>query len=204
MTEQERMLAGELYFAGDRTLTAARLRAKALCRRYNETAPDDLGAREAILRDLLGKAGRDCCIEPTFRCDYGAQITIGDHFFANYDCIFLDVAPITIGDHVFLGPRVCLYTAGHPTVPEVRDLELEFGLPITIGSSVWIGGNTVVLPGVTIGGGSVVAAGSVVTGDIPSGVIAAGNPCKVLRPLTDADREKWEARRRAYVQSKEA
>ncbi|MDD3347802.1 sugar O-acetyltransferase [Oscillibacter sp.] len=198
MTESERMRAGALYYAGDEALSAARLAAKELIWRYNATAPADWEGRTAILRQLLGHLGEESWIETPFRCDYGSQIRIGDHFFANYDCIFLDVASITIGDHVFFGPRVCLYTAGHPTVPEVRDLELEFGSPIVIGNSVWIGGNTVVLPGVSIGSGTVVAAGSVVTRDLPEDVLAAGNPCKVLRALTEGDRAKWETLRAAY------
>lgn len=203
MTEQENMLTGRLYDAGDPELSAARDRAKRLTWRYNQLDPTDWAGRTAILRQLLGHLGEDSWIEPSFRCDYGAQISIGDHVFANYDCIFLDVAPITIGDHVLLGPRACLYTAGHPTVPEVRDTGLEYGLPITIEDSVWIGGSTTILPGVTIGRGSVVAAGSVVTQDIPAGVIAAGDPCRVLRPLTEADRAKWEARRREYEAGRE-
>ena len=140
MTEQERMLAGTLYFAGDEALTAARLRAKHLLRQYNTADPAEDARRTAILRELFGALGEDCWIEPTFRCDYGSQITVGDHFFANYDCIFLDVAPISIGSHVMLGPRVCLYTAGHPTDAAVRDLGLEYGHPITLGDSVWLGG----------------------------------------------------------------
>ena len=203
MTEQERMLTGRLYHAGDAALSAARDRAKHLTWRYNQMDPTDWDGRTALLCKLLGCLGADSWIEPPFRCDYGTQITIGDHFFANYDCIFLDVAPIRIGAHVMFGPRVCLYTAGHPTVPEVRDTGLEFGLPITIGDSVWIGGNTVVLPGVTIGSGTIIAAGSVVTKDIPSGVIAAGNPCRILREITEADRETWEARHLEYQVSRE-
>ena len=200
MTEQERMIAGRLYYPGDEVLSKARDRAKRLTWRYNQLDPTDWEGRTALLRELLGHLGEDSWIEPSFRCDYGVNITVGDGVFVNYDCIFLDVAPITIGSHVLLGPRVCLYTAGHPTTPEVRDTGLEFGLPITIGDSVWIGGNTVVCPGVTIGSGSLIAAGSVVTRDIPSRVIAAGNPCRVLRPLTDADRAKWEAQRQEYGQ----
>lgn len=192
MTEQERMLSGRLYFAGDEALAAARLRARELTWQFNHSAWDAFDQRTAILRKLFAALGENCWIEPTFRCDYGSQITVGSHFYANYDCIFLDVAPITIGDHVFLGPRVCLYTAGHPTVPEVRNTELEYGRPIAIGDNVWLGGSTVVLPGVSIGSGTVVAAGSVVTRSLPPGVIAAGNPCRVLRPITDADRAKWE------------
>lgn len=146
-----------------------------------------------MLRQLLGKMGEGCWIEPPFRCDYGSQVSLGDHVYANYDCIFLDVAPITIGSHVFLGPRVSLFAAGHPLDAGVRDLELEFGRPITIGDSVWLGGNVTVLAGVTIGDGTVVAAGSVVTKDLPAGVVAAGNPCRVLRAITADDRAVWEA-----------
>ncbi len=149
-------------------------------------------------RPCWGHVGTQCWIEAPFHCDYGTQITIGDHFFANYDCIFLDVAPIVIGNHVFLGPRVSLYTAGHPLTAQIRNLELEFGKPITIGDSVWIGGDTTVLPGVTIGPETVVAAGSVVTKDLPGGVIAAGNPCRVLRPLSEEDRAFWLAQLEAY------
>lgn len=202
MTEQELMLAGTLYNAGNEALTAARRRAQTLCWRYNQTAPDQLSEREAILRELLGHMGKDCWIEPTFRCDYGTQITLGDYFYANYDCIFLDVAPITIGSRVLMGPRVGLYTAGHPTAPEVRNLGLEFGHPITIGDDVWIGGNAVLCPGVTVESGSIIAAGAVVTRDIPSGVIAGGNPCRVLRPINDTDHLKWQTALREYQQSR--
>lgn len=203
MTELELMLSGKLYHSGDETLVQTRRRAQKLCWDFNQTPPDAPEVRMAILNQLLGSIGENSWIEPTFRCDYGANTYIGSHFYANYDCIFLDVAPIHIGNDVFMAPRVCLYTAGHPTTPEVRNMELEFGLPITIGDSVWIGGNVVVLPGVTIGSGSVIAAGSVVTKDVPSGVIAGGNPCHVLRPLTDDDRAKWEAQRQEYEQDKQ-
>ena len=198
MTEKERMLTGRLYNAGDPELTKLRLRAKELCRAFNDAPAADIAGRETALRQLLGGIGKGCWIEPPFRCDYGTQITLGDHVYMNYDCIFLDVAPITIGSHVFLGPRVSLFAAGHPLDAGVRDQELEFGAPITIGSSVWLGGNVTVLAGVTIGDGTVVAAGSVVTKDLPAGVVAAGNPCRVLRAITDADRAAWEARRAAY------
>ena len=195
MTERERMLSGQLYDAGDETLTAARGRAKRLTWRYHQLDPTDWDSRTQILQELLGHLGEDSWIEPPFRCDYGTQISIGDHFFANYDCIFLDVAPITIGNRVMFGPRVCLYTAGHPLAAATRNTGLEFGKPIAIGDDVWLGGNVVVLPGVTIGAGTVVAAGSVVRRDLPPHVLAAGNPCQVLRPITEADRLKWEAQK---------
>ena len=150
------------------------------------------------MQELLGSVGEDVVIMPPFRCDYGTQIEIGDHFFANYDCLFLDVCSIKIGNHVMLGPRVCLYTAAHPLSAEVRDTGLEYGKPITIGNSVWIGGNVIVNPGVTIGNDVVIGAGSVVTHDLPDGVIAAGNPCRVLRPLTEEDRQFWRARQQEW------
>ena len=195
MTERERMLSGQLYDAGDETLTAARGRAKRLTWRYHQLDPTDWDSRTQILQELLGHLGEDSWIEPPFRCDYGTQISIGDHFFANYDCIFLDVAPITIGKRGMFGPRVCLYTAGHPLDAATRNTGLEFGKPIAIGDDVWLGGNVVVLPGVTIGAGTVVAAGSVVRRDLPPHVLAAGNPCQMLRPITEADRLKWEAQK---------
>ena len=195
MTERERMLSGQLYDAGDETLTAARGRAKRLTWRYHQLDPTDWDSRTQILQELLGHLGEDSWIEPPFRCDYGTQISIGDHFFANYDCIFLDVAPITIGNRVMFGPRVCLYTAGHPLDAATRNTGLEFGKPIAIGDDVWLGGNVVVLPGVTIGAGTVVAAGSVVRRELPPHVLAAGNPCQVLRSITEADRLKWEAQK---------
>ena len=195
MTERERMLSGQLYDAGDETLTAARGRAKRLTWRYHQLDPTDWDSRTQILQELLGHLGEDSWIEPPFRCDYGTQISIGDHFFANYDCIFLDVAPITIGNRVMFGPRVCLYTAGHPLDAATRNTGLEFGKPIAIGDDVWLGGNVVVLPGVTIGAGTVVAAGSVVRRDLPPHVLAAGNHCQVLRSITEADRLKWEAQK---------
>lgn len=202
MTEWERMVAGEIYFPGDTALLEARQRARVLCRQYNDALPEEDELREEILHRLLGSVGKDCWIEPTLRCDYGCNITVGDTFYANYDCVFLDAAPITIGNNVLVAPRVCFYTAGHPIAPSVRNTGLEFAAPITVEDDVWIGGNVTVLPSVTIGRGTIVAAGSVVTKDLPAGVIAAGNPCRVLRAITDADRALWEARRDAYQRGK--
>lgn len=202
MTEWERMVAGEIYFPGDTALLEARQQARVLCRQYNDALPEEDELREEILHRLLGSVGKDCWIEPTLRCDYGCNITVGDTFYANYDCVFLDAAPITIGNNVLVAPRVCFYTAGHPIAPSVRNTGLEFAAPITVEDDVWIGGNVTVLPGVTIGKGTIVAAGSVVTKDLPAGVIAAGNPCRVLRAITDADRALWEARRDAYQRGK--
>lgn len=191
MTEKERMLSGKLYKADDPELRAGDMRKWKLTQRLNQTT--DVDEVRAIFRELLGAIGPDFWIQPPFYCDYGSNIHIGDHFYANYGCVILDPGEVFIGDHVFLAPHVSLYTAAHPIDAEVRNAELEYALPIRIGSSVWIGGNTVVCPGVTIGDNVVIGAGSVVTHDVPSGVVAAGNPCKVLRPITDADRDKWQA-----------
>ena len=198
MNEQAKMLAGKLYTAQDPQLAEEHRRALRLTRRYNMTEEDQTEEREALMQELLGSVGEDVVIMPPFRCDYGTQIEIGDHFFFFFFCLFLDVCSIKIGDHVMLGPRVCLYTAAHPLSAEVRDTGLEYGKPITIGHSVWIGGNVIVNPGVTIGNDVVIGAGSVVTRDLPDGVIAAGNPCRVLRPLTEEDRQFWRARQQEW------
>lgn len=189
MTEKERMLSGKLYKADDPELRAGDMRKWKLTQRLNQTT--DVEEARAIYRELLGSIGEGFWIQPPFYCDYGSNIYIGDHFYANYGCVILDPAEVTIGDHVFLAPRVSIYTATHPIDAEVRNAELEYAPPIRIGSSVWIGGNAVICPGVTIGDNVVIGAGSVVTHDIPSGVVAAGNPCKVLRNITSADRERW-------------
>lgn len=203
MTEKERMLAGKLYIAQGDEIVGGILRARQLVRSFNDSDELAFERRDEILRELLRHVGEGSSINPPFRCDYGSNISVGDHFFANYDCIFIDVCPITIGDNVFFGPRVCLYTAGHPVDAEVRNMNLEYGKPITIGSNVWFGGNVVVNPGVTIGDNVVIGSGSVVTRDIPSGVIAAGSPCRVLREITDADRTYWNQLKDEYLTSKE-
>ena len=198
MTEQEKRLAGRLYHPGDPELAEARMRAKRLCRRLDTLDPDDFQGRDAVIRELFGSAGKDAWVESGFRCDYGTQITVGDYFYANYDCVFLDIAPITIGDRAYIAPRVCVYTVNHPMVPEARNTDLEYGRPVTIEDNVWIGGNAVILPGGTIGEGAVIAAGAVVNRDIPPRVLAGGNPCRVIRALTEEDRRKWEAALREY------
>ena len=196
MTEKERMLAGKLYRANDPELLAGDRRKWELTRRLDQTTdPEEV---RAILRELLGSIGRNFWIQPPFYCDYGSNIHIGDHFFANYGCVILDPGEVTIGDHVFLAPRVSIYTATHPIDAGVRDSELEYAKPVRIGSSVWIGGNSVINPGVTIGDNVVVGSGSVVTKDLPSGVIAAGNPCRVLRKITREDRLYWAAQAAEY------
>lgn len=196
MTDKERMLAGKLYLASDPELVADHRRRDELQRKLNTA----VGGKEilAAAKELLGAMGEDSWIQPPFYCDYGSHIRVGRHFYANFDCIILDVCDVTIGDDVFLAPRVCIYTATHPIDAATRNSELEYGKPVTIGSSVWIGGNTVLCPGVAIGDNVVIGAGSVVTHDIPSGVVAAGNPCRVLRPITDAEAAHWQALAKEY------
>lgn len=198
MTEKERMISGRLYRADDPELLAGRARARVLTERFNAVLEADKAQREAILRELLGSVGERIYMEPIFHCDYGYNICVGDNFYANYDCIILDVAPVTIGHNVFFAPRVGVYTAGHPIDAGVRNEELEFGKPITIGDDVWIGGNVVINPGVTIGSDVVIGSGSVVTRDIPDHVIAVGNPCRVLRSITQEDRAYWLKLREEY------
>lgn len=160
-----------------------------LVRRYNKTVPMNMVVMYPLLKKLLGHIGTMSYIEPPFRCDYGSHIFIGDHFFANYNFTAIDVMPIHIGDHCMIGPNVSLITAGHPIHPEMRKTGLEYGKPITIGSNVWIGGSVVVNPGITIGENVVIGSGSVVTKDIPPNVVAAGNPCRVIRPVTEEDKK---------------
>jgi maltose O-acetyltransferase len=177
VSEKERMLTGELYDASDPELTAARARARELLARFNAQPG------RALLEELLASVGRDATIEPPFHCDYGFNISVGDGFYANVNCVFLDCAPISIGDRVLFGPAVQLYAATHPVDAATRRSELECALPITIGDDVWIGGGAIVLPGVTIGDRAVIGAGSVVTTEIPTDVVAVGNPCRPLREL---------------------
>lgn len=139
------------------------------------------------IRGILGKTGKNPMILPPFHCDYGTNIEVGDNFFANYNFTVLDVAKVTIGDNVFVAPNVSIYTAGHPIHPKARNSMYEYGISVTIGSDCWIGGNVVICPGVNIGSGTVIGAGSVVTHDIPANVVAAGNPCRVIRQITDED-----------------
>lgn len=183
MTEREKMLAGEFYTASDPELVALRQNARRLTRLYNATTEEEPQRRAELLAELLGKSGKNVFIEPTFRCDYGCNILAGENFYANFDCIILDVATVTIGDNVKFGPRVCVYTAGHPTDAQTRNALLEFGKPVNIGNNVWIGGSAVILPGVTIGDNTVIGAGAVVAKDIPANVVAVGNPCRVVREV---------------------
>ena len=196
--EYERMLSGELYIADDPYLKEHSLKRRRLVQEINRSDYDEFDKREALFRELFGSFGEGSYIEPPFRADYGCNTYIGRNFYANTDCIFLDVARITIGDRVFFGPRVGLYTPYHPIDAAVRASGPEGARPITIGNDVGCGGSVVVCPGVTIGDDVVIGAGSVVTKDIPSHSVAVGNPCHVIRKITDADREYWEGKAAEY------
>lgn len=176
------MLAGEPYNAWDEELYALRIECRKTLQRLNNAIPDSAEWREAI--DQLIPQSQGAYLEPPFRCDYGANITLGKNFYANFNCVVLDVAPVVIGDNVLFAPNVQIYTAGHPLDVKSRVEEgIEFGTPISIGNNVWLGGGVIVCPGVTIGDNSVIGAGSVVTKDVPANVVAAGNPCRVIRAL---------------------
>lgn len=180
--ETDRMLAGQLYDPGAAELVAARERARDLCRELNLSREADQQQRRRILTQLFGSGGDSVLLQPPFYCDYGAHIHMGEKVYFNFNCVILDVCEIRIGDLTCFGPAVQIYAATHPLDYQQRRLQ-EFGKPVTIGSDVWVGGAAVICPGVTIGSRTVIGAGSVVTRDIPDGVLAAGNPCRVIREL---------------------
>lgn len=182
-TQKERMLAGELYLASDPELVADHGRAQAILAEFNATRADDVPALTRLLARLLGRLGEGAIVKPAFRCDYGFNLSIGARSFVNYDCVMLDCNRIDIGEEVQIGPGVHIYTATHPLDPATRCSGLEAAHPVTIGNGVWLGGRAVVCPGVTIGDNTVVGAGSVVTRDLPPGVLALGSPCRIVRNL---------------------
>jgi maltose O-acetyltransferase len=183
-SEREKMLAGELYDALDPELVAARNRARDLCQVLNASREGDPELRRFICTQLFGKGGQTVWIQPPFYCDYGSNIELGDRVFFNFNCIVLDVCRVTIGNYTMFGPAVQILTPMHPLNAELRRKQ-EYGKPIEIGSDVWVGGGALILPGVRIGSRSVIGAGSVVTREIPDGVFAAGNPCRVIREFAD-------------------
>lgn len=189
MTEKQKMMRQELYDANnDPELLAERLRAKKLCHTFNQLDPADVQQQTDILHELLGSIKGTCQILAPFWCDYGYNIEIGEDFFLNHQSVILDAARVSFGDHVYIGPNCGFYTAAHPLDAERRNQGLETARPISVGSHVWIGGGVQVLPGVNIGSDVVIGAGSVVTRDIPDHCIAAGNPCRVIRSLTDDEK----------------
>jgi maltose O-acetyltransferase len=183
-SEMEKMLAGELYDPLDLALVRARERARDLCQELNATREAEQDRRRRLLEELLGAGGEDVWLQPPFFCDYGLNIRLGRKCFFNFNCVVLDVCRVTVGDHTLFGPAVQIYTATHPLNAELRRAR-EFGKPVEVGSDVWIGGGAILCPGVKIGDRAVIGAGSVVTRDVPPGVFAAGNPCRVLREITE-------------------
>lgn len=182
-SQRERMLAGELYEAGDADLVRRRARARDLTARYNASRQDDPAARQSLLRQLLGRCGEQVWIEPPFYCDYGENIELAAKVYLNFGCVMLDCAPIRLGQNVLVGPYVQFYTTHHPLDARERIKGLELAAPITVAEGVWLGGGAILCPGVTIGANTTIGAGSVVTKDIPAGVLAVGNPCRVVRRL---------------------
>lgn len=189
--EYQQMLKGNLYLADNILPEHHSMTGKVIAQRINNIPIEN--KEEIILeeRKLFGKTGNNFYVNPPLQVDYGKHVEIGDNFYANMDCIFLDVNKITIGNNVLVGPRVCFFTAGHPIDAEVRQTGLEFGSPIRIKDNVWIGGNATILPGVTIEEKAIVAGGAVVTKDVPQNTIVGGNPAKVIREITESDKNKW-------------
>ena len=184
MTEKEKMLAGELYDANyNKDLKKELIQAKDLCFEFNNLKPSNRKGQIEILKKLLGKTKSKFRIEQPFMCDYGYNIELGENFYANHNLIILDGNKVIFGDNVFIAPNCAFYTAGHPLDYETRNKGLEYAKPIKVGNNVWIGGNVCVMPGVTIGDNTVIGAGSVVTKDIPSNVVAVGNPCHVIKEI---------------------
>ena len=186
ISEWQKMVSGELYDPGDRELVQARRRARDLLRELNGLTDEQEDERRGILASLFGKGGESARVQPPFYCDYGTNIELGKHVFFNFNCVVLDVARVSIGDYSIFAPAVQIYTATHPLDAELRRTR-EYGKPVVIGSDVWVGGGAIILPGVTIGSRTVIGAGSVVTRDIPDDVVAAGNPCRVIREITEQD-----------------
>ncbi|GIO27867.1 sugar O-acetyltransferase [Ornithinibacillus bavariensis] len=181
--EKEKMVNGELYNPADPVLVADRINARRLTRLYNQTVETELEKRTEILKDLFGSTGSEIYVEPSFRCDYGYNIHVGENFYANFNCVFLDVCKISIGDNCFIAPGVHIYTATHPLNAKERTSGVEFGKAVSIGDNVWIGGGSIINPGVTIGNNVVIGSGAVVTKDVPDNVVVGGNPAKIIKQI---------------------
>ena len=193
------MLAGLPYKAWLDGLAEERLENKKRIYKYNNLPPEAEKEQDALIKEILGKTGENVHIEAPFHCDYGYNIEVGENFFANYNLTVLDVGKVRIGKNAQIAPNVSIYTAGHPIHPDSRNSGYEYGIEVTIGDNVWIGGNVCIMPGVIIGDNAVIGAGSVVTKDIPASVIAVGNPCRVVRAITDDDRDFYYRDRRFDV-----
>lgn len=181
MTELEKMLAGQSYNPMDKTLSKMRFDARILLETFNQSSVRKLGARKKLLKNLFGSTGKDLYIEPTFNCDYGTNIHVGNNFYANFNCVILDVAEVRIGDNCFIAPQVGIYTATHPIDPIERAKGIESAKPVNIGNNCWIGGNAVINPGVSLGHNVVVGSGAVVTKSFGDNVVIAGNPAKIIK-----------------------
>ncbi len=189
MNQKERMLANLPYKAWMDGLSEERTENKKKIFKYNNMDSGDVAGKDMLIKEILGKTGNTVCIESPFHCDYGYNIEVGENFFANYNLVILDVAKVKIGDNAQIAPNVAIYTAGHPIHPDSRNSGYEYGIDITIGDNVWIGGNTCIMPGVKVGNNVVIGGGSVVTKDLPDNVIAVGNPCRIVREITEEDRD---------------
>lgn len=193
LSEKDKMLAGLAHQPYEQELKELRLKNKALLYEYNIlTHPSDHAAKARLILSIFGKAANTPHVNTPFYCDYGKYIEVGENFFANYNCTILDNGGVKIGDNVMFAPNVSLYTVGHPLHPELRLAGWEQAKPILIGNNVWVGGNAIILGGVTIGDNVVIGAGSVVSKDIPANSLAVGNPCRVIREITEQDREHYQ------------
>lgn len=182
-TEKEKMLNGELYNPSDLELVKDQTNARRLTRLFNATIETEDKKRTELLKELFGSTGENMKIEPDFRCDYGYNLHVGENFFANFNCVFLDVCEIRIGDNCMIAPGVHIYTATHSVNPKDRNSGTEYGIPVTIGDNVWIGGQAVINPGVNIGDNVVIASGAVVTKDVPANMIVGGNPARIIKEI---------------------
>ena len=189
MDTRERMKDGRLYFCTDEEIANEQLKCLDLLYDYNQTRPTEQPKRRELLKVLLAEVGENCYIEPPLHANWGRNTHLGSNVYANFNLTLVDDTDIYIGDSVMIGPNVTIATAGHPVDPELRRKVAQFNIPVRIGNNVWIGAGAVILPGITIGDDIVIGAGSIVTKDIPAGVVAVGNPCRVLRPISDRDRE---------------
>lgn len=188
MTEKQKMLSGEYYNPGDAELVMLRAKARIATEKFNQTSTQHREERVNILRALFGTTGDDLHVESSFNCDYGCNIHVGENFYANFNCVILDVAEVRIGNNCFIAPQVGIYTATHPIDPVERVSGLEYGKPVTIGNDCWIGGNATINPGVTLGDNVVVASGAVVTKSFPDNVVIGGNPAKVIKNIPQSNK----------------